>query len=163
MRLTKTVGLVCLLTLALASGALYFWVSQRQPLPALKCKTTAKVKIEAELGELIFSINESLQLYDSDKGLIQYEGYVKSAHDNTYLERTVYLNKGIRVDRFTWYFTIEKIAVSPLDTTPDEIFNRMWLENTGDNVSMVIGIQPVREKAYVISSPYSPLFICVAW
>lgn len=143
-------------------AALFFLPSDKT-IPALKCKAFAKVKMDIENGQLIFSIVETLQFYDKDKGIIQYEGYVKSDKANTYLERTVYLSHGVKVDDNNYHFTIDKVTPSPLDTTPDTDFDQMWLENTGDNASLNIGVKRIRDQAYVISSTYSPQSVCVVY
>ncbi|MGV0087174.1 MULTISPECIES: FidL-like protein [Rahnella] len=152
-----TVATVCVI----AATVLYLWPSK--DIPTLKCKAFGKVNMDIEQGQLVFSIVESLQFYDKDKGIIQYEGYVKSAKASTYLERTVYLSHGVKVDNKTYHFTIDKVTPSPLDTTPDADFDQMWLENTGDNASLNIGVKKIRDQAYVVSSTYSPQFVCVAY
>ncbi|MDH2896049.1 MULTISPECIES: FidL-like protein [Rahnella] len=145
----------------IAGGMLYLWPSK--DIPTLKCKAFGKVNMDIEQGQLVFSVVESLQFYDKNKGIIQYEGDVKSAKGSTYLERTVYLSHGVKVDNKTYHFTIDKVTPSPLDTTPDADFDQMWLENTGDNASLNIGVRRIRDQAYVVSSTYSPQFVCVAY
>lgn len=145
----------------IAGGMLYLWPSK--DIPTLKCKAFSKVNMDIEQGQLVFSVVESLQFYDKNKGIIQYEGDVKSAKGSTYLERTVYLSHGVKVDNKTYHFTIDKVTPSPLDTTPDADFDQMWLENTGDNASLNIGVRRIRDQAYVVSSTYSPQFVCVAY
>jgi hypothetical protein len=145
----------------IAGGMLYLWLPK--DIPTLKCKAFGKVNMDIEQGQLVFSVVESLQFYDKNKGIIQYEGDVKSAKGSTYLERTVYLSHGVKVDNKTYHFTIDKVTPSPLDTTPDADFDQMWLENTGDNASLNIGVRRIRDQAYVVSSTYSPQFVCVAY
>lgn len=145
----------------IAGGMLYLWPSK--DITTLKCKAFGKVNMDIEQGQLVFSVVESLQFYDKNKGIIQYEGDVKSAKGSTYLERTVYLSHGVKVDNKTYHFTIDKVTPSPLDTTPDADFDQMWLENTGDNASLNIGVRRIRDQAYVVSSTYSPQFVCVAY
>ncbi|UHM93497.1 FidL-like protein [Rahnella victoriana] len=141
----------------------FIFLPSGKAIPTLKCKAFARVNMDVENGQLVFSIVESLQFYDKDKGIIQYEGYVKSDKGNTYLERTVYLSHGVKVDNKTFHFDIDKVTPSPLDTTPDADFDQMWLETTGDNASLNIGVKPIRDQTYVISSTYSPQFVCVAY
>lgn len=143
--------------------AAFIFLPSGKAIPTLKCKAFANVKMDVENGQLVFSIIESLQFYDKDKGIIQYEGYVKSDKGNTYLERTVYLSHGVKVDNKTFHFDIDKVTPSPLDTTPDADFDQMWLETTGDNASLNIGVKSIRDQTYVISSTYSPQFVCVAY
>lgn len=94
---------------------------------------------------------------------MQYEGYVNSPNGKTYLERTVYLSQGVKVDKTTYTYKIDKIASSPLDTTPDETFNQMWLENTSDNQSVTLSLKEIRKNMFTFSSPYSPQFTCVVY
>ncbi|MCD4562274.1 FidL-like protein [Lelliottia nimipressuralis] len=143
--------------------AAFAFMPSGKAIPTLKCKAFSTVKMDVENGQLVFSIVESLQFYDKDKGIIQYEGYVKSPKGSTYLERTVYLTQGVEVDNKTYHFTIDKVTPSPLDVTPDADFDQMWLEITGDNASLNLGVRQIRDKTYVISSPYSPQFVCVTY
>ena len=145
----------------IAAAMLYWWPSRE--IPTLKCKAFGKINMDIEQEQLFFSIVESLQFYDKNKGIIQYEGDVKTAKGSTYLERTVYLSHGVKVDNKTYHFTIDKVTPSPLDTTSDADFDQMWLENTGDNASLNIGVRQIRDQAYVVSSTYSPQFVCVAF
>lgn len=150
-----------LLAVVIITGAFVFF-SPGNTVPALNCKAFAKSNMDLDQGQMIFTLTENLQFYDKDKGIIQYEGYVKSPAKNTYLERTIYLSHGVRVDDKTYHFIIDKVTPSPLDNTPDDDFDQLWLENTGDNTSINIGVRKIRDRAYVISSPYSPQFVCVA-
>lgn len=163
MTITKKKGVLVAVLAVCIIAALIVFSRPGKEIPTLKCKAFAKVNMDVEQGQLIFSILESVQFYDKDKGIIQYEGYVKSQNTNTYLERTVYLSQGVRVDSKTYHFTIDKVTASPLDKTPDADFNQMWLENTGDNASLNIGVKKIRDGAYVISSTYSPQFVCVPY
>lgn len=131
-------------------------------IPSLKCKAFSRTTIDVENGALVFSLAESLQLYNKE-GMMQYEGYVNSPNGKTYLERTVYLSQGVKVDKTTYTYKIDKIASSPLDTTPDETFNQMWLENTSDNQSVTLSLKEIRKNMFTFSSPYSPQFTCVVY
>ena len=161
MMMTKRIGVAIVVMCAVIAA--FVLLPSGNTIPTLKCKAFANVKMDVENGQLVFSIIESLQFYDKDKGIIQYEGYVKSDKGNTYLERTVYLSHGVKVDNKTFHFDIDKVTPSPLDTTPDADFDQMWLETTGDNASLNIGVKSIRDQTYVISSTYSPQFVCVAY
>ncbi|MFU2318761.1 FidL-like protein [Rahnella sp. PCH160] len=150
-----------LLIMVIIAVAFIFYPKNRS-IPTLNCKAFINSTMDVDQGQLIFSLTESLQFYDRDKGIIQYEGYVKSPEKSTYLERTIYLSQGVKVDSKTYHFTIDKVTPSPLDTTPDTDFNQLWLENSGDSASINIGVRNIRDRAYVISSPYAPQFVCVA-
>lgn len=129
----------------------------------LKCKAFSRKTIDVENGALVFSVVENLQIYNNKQGMMQYEGYVKSPEENTYLERTVYLSEGVKADNETYTFKIAKIVPSPLNTTSDETFDQMWLENTSDNQSVTLNLKKIKENMFVVSSPYSPQFTCVAY
>lgn len=162
MRYLKPLRFSLLLLAVVFIALIVAFLFPRNSVPPLNCKGFARWSMDLEQGQLIFSLNENLQFYGKDKGIVQYEGNVKSPSKNTYLERTIYLTHGVRVDNQTYHFTIEKVTPSPLDTTPDEDFNQLWLENSGDNTSINIGVRNIRDSAYVISSPYAPQFVCVA-
>jgi len=121
------------------------------------------VNKDIEQGQLVFTVDESTQFDAKDKGIMQYEGDVKSVKVITNQESTFYLSHGVKVDNKTYHFTIDKVTPSPLDNTPDTDFDQMWLENTGDNASLNIGVKKIRDQAYVVSSTYSPQFVCVAY
>lgn len=129
----------------------------------LKCKAFSRKTIDIDNGSLVFSVVENLQLYNNKEGMMQYEGYVKTPKENTYLERTVYLSEGVKVDKETYTFKIAKIVPSPLDTTSDEIFNQMWLENSSDDQSVTLNVEKIRGNMFVVSSPYSPQFTCIGY
>lgn len=147
----------------IASGAAFLFFPAREAIEPLKCKAFARVKMDIGQDQLIFSVIESVQFYDKNKGIIQYEGDVTSAGKSTYLARTVYLSHGVKTDKNTYLFTVDKVTASPLSNTPDSDFNQMWLENSGDNASIDIGVKKIRDQAYVISSTYSPQFVCAAY
>lgn len=162
MKIVNLLRFSFLLLVIVIIAVAFYLISQRNSVPALNCKAFAHLSMDLEQGKLVFTLNETLQLYDKDKGIIQYEGNVKSPSKNMYLERTIYLSKGVKVDDKTYHFAIDKVTPSPLDTTPDADFNQLWLENSGDNTSINIGVRNIRDKAYVISSPYAPQVVCVA-
>lgn len=162
MKYVKPLRFTLLLLMVVIIAVAYWFISQRNSVPALNCKAFARWSMDLEQGQLVFSLNETLQFYDNDKGIVQYEGNVKSPSKNMYLERTIYLSKGVKVDDNTYHFTIDKVTPSPLDTTPDTDFNQLWLENSGDSKSINIGVRNIRDRAYVISSPYAPQVVCVA-
>lgn len=137
--------------------------TQEHTKTSLKCKAFSRATVDIENGALVFSVVENLQLYNNKDGMIQYEGYVKSPKENTYLERTVYLSEGVKVDKETYNFKINKIVPSPLDTTPDEIFNQMWLEITSDNQSVTLSFKKIKDNMYLVNGPYSPQFTCVGY
>ena len=142
-------------------GFIFFTIPDHH-IASLKCKAFNRTTIDVENGALVFSVVENLQLYNKE-GMIQYEGYVKAPKENTYLERTVYLSEGVKVDNETYTFKIAKIVSSPLNTTSDDTFNQMWLENTSDDQSVTLNVKKIKENVFVMSSPYSPQFTCVGY
>ncbi|MBF7997774.1 FidL-like protein [Rahnella laticis] len=132
-------------------------------LPVMKCKVFSKISIEADEGELVFSIIENIQFYDHNNGLIEFEGYVKAGDQRTYLERTIHLKNGKKASKNAYVFAIDRIEHSDLDNTPEDRFNQMWLELAENDSVLNLGLQPVRDNVYIVSSPYSPQFTCVTY
>ncbi|MGG5836810.1 FidL-like protein [Huaxiibacter chinensis] len=151
---------VLLVVLIVSLGAYYFLHDAN---PALKCKAFSKTIIDVKNGSLVFSVSESIELYHKKEGMLHFEGYVKSDNANTYLERSVYLSHGFQIDDNTYNYTIDNIVASPLDTTSDEVFDQMWLENTVDNKSININIKKIRDNTLLVSSVFSPQFTCVIY
>ena len=130
----------------------------------LKCKAFSRATIDVQNGPLVFSIVENLQLYNERKeGMIHYNGYVKSPDENMYLERTIYLSNGIKIDKDTFTYKINRIVAAPLDTTSDNTFDQMWLENTSDNNTLTLNIKNIRDSIFTVSSPYSLQYTCVKY
>ncbi|MGV8927076.1 MAG: FidL-like protein [Ewingella sp.] len=127
----------------------------------INCKAFVKVNIDLGHIQVAFSIIKYLELYGNGQGIILFEGDVISGDSKSYLERTVYLSHGVKIDDNNYNFIIDKIVRSPLDTTLDKDFYQMWLENTGDNKLFPVRVKKIRENSYLISSPYSPQFICI--
>lgn len=132
-------------------------------LPAMKCKVFSKISIDADEGELVFSIIENIQFYDHDKGLIEFEGYVKTGEQRTYIERTIHLKDGKKASKSAYVFAIDRIEHSKIDNTSDDRFNQMWLELAENDSVINLGLQPIRDNVYIVSSPYAPQFTCVTY
>lgn len=160
----KTIWLSAGLLAALVLLFLTLFLRGNETMSPLKCKAFSRATIDVQNGPLVFSIVENLQLYNKRKeGMIHYNGYVKSPDANTYLERTIYLSNGVKTDKNTFIYKITRIVSAPLDTTSDDTFDQMWLENTSDNTTITLNIKNIREGIFTVSSPYSLQYTCVKY
>lgn len=147
-------------------GVSYFVSHERHkilPLAPMKCKAFSKVEMETEYGNLTFSIIENIQLYGEDKGLMQFEGYVTNGTQRTYLDRTAFMHNTTPDEPSDFVFLVEKFERSGADTTPDELFNQMWLELAGNDNLLNVSITELKNNAFTVISPYAPQFTCAAY
>ncbi|TFB26547.1 hypothetical protein E3U32_08195 [Lelliottia nimipressuralis] len=160
----KTIWLSVGLLATIMLISLTLFLRSNETVSPLKCKAFSRATIDVQNGPLVFSIVENLQLYNERKeGMIHFNGYVKSPDANMYLERTIYLSNGIKIDKDTFTYKINRIVAAPLDTTSDNTFDQMWLENTSDNKTLTLNIKNIRDSIFTVSSPYSLQYTCVKY
>lgn len=160
----KTIWLSVGLLATIMLISLTLFLRGNETVSPLKCKAFSRATIDVQNGPLVFSIVENLQLYNERKeGMIHFNGYVKSPDENMYLERTIYLSNGIKIDKDTFTYKINRIVAAPLDTTSDNTFDQMWLENTSDNKTITLNIKNIRDSIFTVSSPYSLQYTCVKY
>ncbi|RHI01028.1 hypothetical protein DW184_15415 [Enterobacter cloacae] len=160
----KTLWLSAGLLTAVVLISLTLFLRGNETVSPLKCKAFSRTTIDVQNGPLVFSIVENLELYNERKeGMIHYNGYVKSPDANTYFERTIYLSDGVKIDKDTFTYKINRIVAAPLDTTSDDTFDQMWLENTSDNNTITLNIKNIKEGVFTVSSPYSLQYTCVKY
>ncbi|EMC0025826.1 FidL-like protein [Enterobacter cloacae subsp. cloacae] len=160
----KTLWLSAGVLAAIVLISLTLFLKGNETVSPLKCKAFSRATIDVQNGPLVFSTVENLQLYNERKeGMIHYNGYVKSPVANTYLERTIYLSSGVKIDKDTFSYKINRIVAAPLDTTSDDTFDQMWLENTSDNKTITLNIKNIRDGIFTVSSPYSLQYTCVKY
>jgi len=160
----KTIWLSVGLLATIMLISLTLFLRGNETVSPLKCKAFSRATIDVQNGPLVFSIVENLQLYNERKeGMIHFNGYVKSPDANMYLERTIYLSNGIKIDKDTFTYKINRIVAAPLDTTSDNTFDQMWLENTSDNKTLTLNIKNIRDSIFTVSSPYSLQYTCVKY
>jgi hypothetical protein len=160
----KTIWLSVGLLATIMLISLTLFLRGNEMVSPLKCKAFSRATIDVQNGPLVFSIVENLQLYNERKeGMIHFNGYVKSPDANMYLERTIYLSNGIKIDKDTFTYKINRIVAAPLDTTSDNTFDQMWLENTSDNNTLTLNIKNIRDSIFTVSSPYSLQYTCVKY
>lgn len=160
-------NVVFLLVFVLLSSGIPYFVSHERHKPSIlvpmKCKAFSKIEMETEYGNLTFSIIENIQLYGEAKGLMQFEGYVTNGTQRTYLDRTAFMHNTTPDDPNDFVFLVEKFERSGADTTPDKLFNQMWLELAGNDNLVNISITELQSNAFTVISPYAPQFTCAAY
>lgn len=97
------------------------------------------------------------------KGSMVVEGYTDSAAGRRYLQRYVtfsYSSKRVSVTDRQYRLSTWKSSASPIDESPDIIFNYFMLEMSDSQDGLFLNAQKLNEKTILFSSINSPLFVC---
>lgn len=150
------------LMLTLAMGFTAWKVSPTESAGMMNCSTKAIMRFENMEKE---NVNGSVHFNfgAQGKGSMVVEGYTDSATGWLYLQRYV---------KFTWtskrispverQYRINKweSSASSIDESPDVIFDYFMREMSDSHDGLFLNAQKLNEKAVLLSSINSPLYIC---
>lgn len=113
---------------------------------------------------IIFKVSQDIRLFSKSEGKINFRGQV--VNDNggiMQLNRTQALTGGKSVDDDTLLFRISRIARSPVDNTPEQIFDVLLNEYTTSQDALQLDIIRLKSEIWLIGSPASYLMTCVKY
>lgn len=129
----------------------------------LKCKAFSKVEVDTDEGKLSFFLNESIQFFKLNEGLIQFEGYIINGATKTYIERSVYMTQIATSDSSNFLFSKIRITKSAVDTTPDKEFDQLWSEISSSDELINISVDSIKPETITVINSFSPQFTCVVY
>ncbi|KAA5931042.1 hypothetical protein F3I27_07095 [Pantoea sp. Bo_2] len=97
------------------------------------------------------------------KGSMVVEGYTDSATGSHYLQRYVtfsYSSRRVSATDRQYRISQWKSSASPIDESPDVIFDYFMLEMSDSQDGLFLNAQKLNDKTILLSSINSPLFIC---
>jgi hypothetical protein len=142
-------------------------VSMWRPLPAkdtgmMSCSTKAIMRFENMEKENVNG-NVYFNFAANGKGSMVVEGYTDSTAGLLYLQRYVkfsYSSKRISATERHYHISKWEASASPIDESPDIIFDYFMREMSDSHDGLFLNAQKLNEKAFLLSSINSPLYIC---
>jgi len=128
----------------------------------MSCSSKAIMRFENMENENVNG-NVYFNFGASGKGSMVVEGYTDSAAGRRYLQRYVtfsYSSRRVSATDRQYRLSQWKSSASPIDESPDVIFNYFMLEMSDSQDGLFLHAQKVNEKTILLSSINSPLFIC---
>ncbi|HBZ15737.1 MULTISPECIES: FidL-like protein [Pantoea] len=144
---------------ALISG--WHFLSERQ-VDELSCATKAIMRFEGMQYENI-NANVHFNFREQGKGSLIVEGYTHSASGSLYLQRYVSFNySSQRISPAERHYRIVQwqASASSIDESPDVIFDYFMREMSDSHDGLFLSVQKLNDKAVLIGSINSPLFVC---
>ncbi len=149
-------------TLLLLVAFLMIVLGQRTLMP-FKCSGSTVYNLSRDNRELLLYLAQDLRFQTSRSGYLLLNGRAVSDGKTTVFNRTIHLGEGGQIDNDTFRYHIARIAVSPTDTTPDAIFDRLFAELSTDSANLQLDVVHIENQAYLIGGPVSFLFTCTAY
>jgi hypothetical protein len=139
----------------------WHFLSVRQ-VNALSCSTKAIMRFDGMQYENI-NANVHLNFREQGKGSLIVEGYTHSTTGALYLQRYVsfnYTSQRISSTERHYHIVQWQASASSIDESPDVIFDYFMREMSDSHDGLFLSVQKLNERAVLIGSINSPLFIC---
>ncbi|MTD26987.1 FidL-like protein [Erwinia sorbitola] len=128
----------------------------------MRCSSRAIMRFENMEKENVNG-NIHFNFGANGKGSMVVEGYTDSAAGWLYLQRYVkfnYVSKRISLTERHYLISNWESSASSIDESPDVIFAYFMREMSDSRDGLLLNAQKLNEKAILLSSINSPLFIC---
>lgn len=128
----------------------------------MSCSTKAIMRFEDMEKENVNG-NIHFNFAANGKGSLVVEGYTDSAAGHRYLQRYVkfsYTSKRISATERHYRITQWQSSASSIDESPDVIFDYFMREMSDSHDGLSLNAQKFNEKAILLSSINSPLYVC---
>ena len=153
---------LCLL-LFIAAGAFCAWrLLPAENDGAMSCSTKAIMRFE-NMNKENMNGNIHFTFGGNGKGSMVVEGYTDSAAGWLYLQRYVkftYSSKRISATERHYRINKWESSASSIDESPDVIFDYFMREMSDSHDGLFLNAQKLNDKAILLSSINSPLWIC---
>ncbi len=128
----------------------------------LNCSTKAVMHFEGMQYQNV-NANVHFNFREQGKGSLIVEGYTHSNSGSLYLQRYVsfrYSSQRISPAERHYRIVQWQASASSIDESPDVIFDYFMREMSDSHDGLFLNVQKLNEKAVLIGSINSPLFIC---
>ncbi len=143
-------------------GFIFFGSENNLILP-LRCYSFTQYDLGGEGQTLKFNVAQDLRLYKDGTGYFLLNGRVLINNEEKNLGRTLILNRGEVRGSNTAHYSISRIIISPTDNTDNPTFEKLLAEFTGDPETLQLDVINVGHHTFMMGSPLSFVFTCVAF
>ncbi len=141
-----------------------FWICNEKTLRfPFKCIGFVEYHLVSGNHPVTLSLSQDIRLFSKAEGKINFRGQVEDNGRVTQLNRTLTLTGGMAVDDDTLRFTISLISRSPIDNTPEQIFDVLLDEYTTSQNALQLDVIRLQREVWVIGSPASYLMTCIQY
>lgn len=126
-----------------------------------KCFGFVEYNLASGNHPIILKVSQDIRLFGQGKGKINFRGQVDDNGHITQLSRTLALTDGKAIDDDTLRFRISHITRSPVDNSPEQIFEVLLNEYTTSQDTLQLDIIRLQHEIWLIGSPTSYLMTSI--